>query len=89
MRSYIYESFKLSNGGRYVVRYTPAEGIVYSIIKFLFFLFLIWPFQLFVWWPIKIMFKGFLIVCELILRSIWWLIKLPFCLLFMHKCPKF
>lgn len=89
MRSYIYESVKLSNGGRYVIRYTPAEGIVYSIIKFLLFLFLIWPFQLFVWWPIKIIFKVALILCELIIRSILWVIKLPFCLLFKHAFPKF
>lgn len=89
MRSYIYESVKLSNGGRYVIRYTPAEGIVYSIIKFLLFLFLIWPFQLFVWWPIKIIFKGVLIICELIIRSILWVVKLPFCLLFKHTFPKF
>ena len=89
MKSYIYESVKLSNGGRYVVRYTPAEGIVYSIIKFLAFLFIVWPVQLFVWWPLKFIFKGILIAIEFILRGIWWLIKLPFSLIFTKKKPKF
>ena len=89
MKSYIYETVKLSNGGKFVVRYTPAEGIVFSILKFLLFLCLVWPFQLFVWWPIKLMFKGFLILCELAIRAAFWLIKLPFCLLFAKRCPKF
>ena len=89
MKSYIYESVKLSNGGRYVVRYTPAEGLAYSIIKFLIFLFIVWPLQLFVWLPIKLIFKGILIICEFTLRGIWWLIKLPFCLLFTRKFPNF
>ena len=85
MKSYIYESVKLSNGGRY----TPAEGLAYSIIKFLIFLFIVWPLQLFVWLPIKLIFKGILIICEFTLRGIWWLIKLPFCLLFTRKFPNF
>ena len=89
MQSYIYESVKLSDGRRYVAKYTPAEGCIYSIIKFLFFLFLVWPFQLFVWWPIKFIFKGILIVCEFAIRGVLWLIKLPFSLIFRGQLPKF
>jgi len=89
MKSYIYENFKLSDGRNYVVRYTPAEGILYSILKFFAFLFFVWPIQLFVWWPLKLLFKGILIFGELIIRGIWWLIKLPFCRLFLKRYPKF
>lgn len=89
MKSYIYESVKLSNGGRLVVRYTPAEGLVFSILKFFLFLLLVWPVQLFIWWPIKILFKAALILCEMTLRAIWWLIKLPFCRLFYKSYPNF
>lgn len=89
MRSYIYESVKLSDGRRFVRRYTPAEGLVYSILKFIAFLFVVWPLQILVWWPMKLILKGFLILCEMIVRSIWWLIKLPFCLLFKRTMPNF
>ena len=89
MRSYVYRSVKLSNGDRLVTRYTLGESLLINILKFLFFLLIIWPFQLLFWWPIKILFKGALIVCEFILRSIWWIIRLPFCLIFKQKTPNF
>lgn len=89
MKSYIYETIKLSDGRRYVRKYTPAEGLVSSILMFLVYLFIIWPLELFVWWPLKLLFKGILILVELILRGIWWLIKLPFCMIFTKKTPKF
>lgn len=89
MRSYIYENVKLSNGKHFIRRYTPVEGIVYNIIKFLCFLFVIWPLEIFVWWPIKLIVKAILILCEIILRIVWWLIRLPFCLLFYKRTPIF
>lgn len=89
MKSYVYETVKLSDGRRIVSKYTLGESIIHDIIKLLFYIFIVWPFQLFVWWPIKIMFKGALIVCELVLRGIWWLVKLPFTLLFMKRIPRF
>lgn len=89
MRSYVYDSVKLSNGQRLITRYTLEESLVINCFKLLLFLFIIWPFQLLFWWPIKLIFKGILIVCEFILRTIWWLIRLPFCLLFKHSYPIF
>ena len=89
MKSYIYESVKLSDGKHFVKRYTPVEGLVFNLLNFLCYLFIIWPIQIFVWWPIKLIFKGFLILCELILRGIWWLVRLPFCLLFYKRMPIF
>lgn len=89
MRSYIYDSVKLSDGKRLVTRYTLEDAIFLNIIKFLFFLFILWPLEILIWWPIKLIFKGILIIIEFTLRGIWWLVKLPFCLLFSHKTPNF
>lgn len=89
MKSYVYESVKLSNGGRLVTRYTPEERLALSIVKLFLYLLLVWPVQLFIWWPIKILFKVILILCEMILRAILWLIKLPFCRLFYKSYPNF
>lgn len=89
MRSYVYETVKLSNGKKLVTRYTPEGYFFISLLKFLFFLFLIWPLEIFIWWPIKLVFKGVLILCEMILRAVIWLIKLPFSLIFSKKIPSF
>lgn len=89
MQSYIYESIKLSDGRRFVRKYTPVEGIVSNILTFLVYLFVIWPLEIFVWWPLKLFFKGMLIAIELLLRGMWWLIKLPFCLIFARRLPKY
>ena len=89
MKSYIYHSVKLSNCERLVTRYTVSEKLFLSILKFLFFLLFIWPLQIFIWWPIKILFKIILMVIEFILRGIWWIIKLIPCLLFMRKLPNY
>lgn len=89
MKSYVYETVKLSNRGRIVTRYTLEEHILHNILKLLFFLCILWPFQLCFWWPMKIIFKYTLVIAELALRGIWWLIKLPFCLIFSKRVPRF
>lgn len=89
MRIYVVDHVKLSNGKHLVSRYTPEEYIAGTILKFFLFLFIIWPFQIFIWWPLKFLFKLILIIGEIVLRGIWWLIRLPFCELFTHKPPEF
>ena len=89
MRSYVYDTVKLSNGQRIVTRYTLEESILLNILKFLFFLIILWPIELIIWWPLKLIFKGVLIVCEMVLRAIWWVIRLPFCLIFKRSLPNF
>lgn len=82
MKSYVYETVKFKDGGRLVTKYTVGESLALSIMKFLFFLFILWPLEFFVFWPMVILFKLFLILCEFAIRGIFWLIKLPFCLAF-------
>lgn len=89
MKSYIYESVKLPDGKRYITRLTPSEYVFNSIIKFLFCLFIVWPLQIFFFYPFLYTIKVLLIICEFILRGIWWLIKLPFCLIFKKTTPQF
>lgn len=89
MRSYIYDSVKFSDGKRLITRYTTADYLFLSIVKFLLFLFVVWPFELFIWWPIKLLFKLALMLLEFVVRGIWWLIRLPFTLIFGRRLPDF
>lgn len=66
MYSYIRESRDLGNGRRYITRYTPGEYLFINIIKFFFFLFVVWPLEI------------VLIICLAILKIIWFVISLPF-----------
>ena len=70
MNIYIRESRNLGNGRRLITRYTPGEYLVYNIIKFFFFLFIIWPLEI------------TLIIFLAILKIIWFVISLPFKLIF-------
>ncbi len=89
VRSYVYETVKLSNTKRIVTRYTPSEALFISIIKLLAYLLIVWPFEIFVWWPVKVVFKYTLVLCELLLRCLWWLIRLPLFILAKKKMPSF
>lgn len=89
MRSYVYETVKLSNTKRIVTRYTPSEALFISIIKLLAYLLIVWPFEISVWWPVKVVFKYTLVLCELLLRCLWWLIRLPLFILAKKKMPSF
>ena len=66
MHSYIRESRDLGNGRRLITRYTPGEYFFINLIKFLFFLFVVWPIEI------------TLIICLAILKVIWFIISLPF-----------
>ena len=77
MRSYVRESHNMGNGRRYITRYTPEEYFLYSIIKFLLFLFLLWPLQLMFW--------GVIFILKWTFKAILWLIILPFRLIFHKK----
>lgn len=77
MHSYIRESHDMGNGRRYIVRYTPGEYLAFNIIKFLCFLCIVWPIQLEFW-------MGFFII-KSILKALWWIISLPFRLIFHKK----
>lgn len=89
MRSFVIEHVKLDDKTRFITRYTPSEYIRWSILKFLLCLFVLWPLEFLVVYPCWFLLKVFLLLCELILRGIWWLIKLPFCLLFKKRLPLF
>lgn len=88
MRSYVYESVKLSDGKRLVTRYTLGEVIWFNILKFLFYLFMLWPLEIFVWRPLKLMVKGSLIGIEMMFRLILWIIKCPFYLACRRRLPR-
>ena len=89
MKSFVIENIKLPNGQRIIKRYTVAESFIASVGKFIFFLTIVWPFQFLVMYPVIIICWLLLILLELIIRAIFWLIKLPFCLLFLKRYPNF
>ncbi len=66
MNVYIRESKSLGDGKRLITHYTPGEYLFLSIIKFLFFLFVLWPLEI------------TLIIIVFFLKVIWFCITLPF-----------
>ena len=52
MRSYVRESRKIDENTRIITHYTLTESIILNILKLLFFLFFLWPIQLF-WFVFK------------------------------------
>lgn len=52
MRSYVRESIKIGENKRIITHYTLTESIFLDILKFLFFLFILWPIQL-IWFVFK------------------------------------
>ena len=89
MRSYVYKTEKLPNGERIVTRYTLEESLCRNILKLLFFLFILWPIELFLWWPLKLIVKGSLIGIKILFRLILWTVKCPFYLLLRKGLPHF
>lgn len=88
MESYVLRVKRNSDGTRIVTRYSLGESIFIDIIKLIFYVFVLWPLELFVILPIRLLILLFLIVIEFIIRGLFWLIKLPFCLLFLHRLPE-
>lgn len=76
MRSYVRESHDMGNGRRYITYFKPEEYLLFTIIKFLAFLFLLWPLEIMFWITI--------FVIKWTFKAIIWLITLPFRLIF-HK----
>ena len=77
MRSYVRESIELSNNRRLITHYTTSEFIWLSIIKFLFFLFFLWPLELTFWL--------IFIIVKYSFKLLILIIKLPFKLLSKNK----
>ena len=46
MRSYFRKSVDVGDNTRYIVRYTPSEYLLISVIKLIFFIFVVWPVQI-------------------------------------------
>lgn len=77
MRTYIRETQNLGNGKRMITHYTLEDYMIHSIVKFFLFLFIVWPIQIMFWitfYLIKWTFKAF-----------YWVVSLPFRLLFRKK----
>ena len=56
MKSYFRRSVDVGDNTRYIIRYTPSDYLFISIIKFIFFLGVVWPGQI-VWLIIKFAFS--------------------------------
>lgn len=67
MRSYIRESRNMGNGKHFIRYYTLEEDLILSIIKFVLFLFCVWPLQLMFWVTI------FCLKC--MIKLLFWMIK--------------
>ena len=81
MRSYVYERIKLGGHASMITRYNRGEYLLWSIAKFLLFLFILWPLEIVL---IVLLFVG-----EFVIRGILWLVKLPFCLAIKKQVPRF
>lgn len=77
MRSYVRESIELSNNRRLITHYTPSEFFWLSIIKFLIFLFFLWPLELGFWL--------IFIFLKISIKLLIFLLMLPFKLLSKNK----
>lgn len=77
MRSYVRESHDMGNGKRYITYYKPEEYILFSIIKFLAFLFVLWP--------LEIIFLLTVFIVKWAFKAVFWLVSLPFRLIFHKK----
>lgn len=78
MRSYVRETHDMGNGRRFITYYSPEDYLFLSLIKFLAFLFILWPLQLIFWgtvfvikWIFKALFGLFLLPFKLIFRLIF------------------
>lgn len=89
MKTYVFERERLKDGTSMITRYEPGEYLWWTLLKFLLFLFFLWPLELFFWFIIYPLFWLFVIALKFFLRCIWWLIKLPFCLIFKKRLPMF
>ena len=89
MRVQIVERTRLNEKAVFVTRYTPGEYVLASILTFLLNLFFIWPIELFVLTPLKWVLVFIIWLFQLLINCIWWLIRLPFCLLFKRHFPEF
>lgn len=93
MKSYVIEHLPIGNNAHIITKYSHADFFLWSVFKFLAMLFIVWPIEIFIVIPLRVIGILLLALCEMILkitfRSIWWVIKLPFCLLFKHRLPKF
>lgn len=72
MRSYIRESRKLADGRRYIAHYTPGEYLILNLIKFAFYLCVVWPVQL-AFLLIQLLLSLIVEVFKLIGRGIKWI----------------
>lgn len=89
MKSYVYEHVRLDEDTHIITRYTVAENFWWSVGKFILFVCVVWPLEIFVVWPAWFLLRLILFILEMALRGLWWLIRLPFCKLFAKRLPKF
>ena len=89
MKTYVYERERMKDGTSMITRYELGEYFWVSVVKFLAFIFLLWTLELVFWFVIYPAFWLCVIAVKFLLRCVWWLIKLPFCLLFKKRLPLF
>lgn len=51
MKSYVYEHVRLDEDTHIITRYTVAENFWWSVGKFILFVCVVWPLEIFVVWP--------------------------------------
>ena len=78
MRAYVKKIVKVDDGKYFIRTMDSDEYLLIHFLKFLLYLFIIWPFQFVIWWPCRIILFLAINAVIYLFKGIWFIICLPF-----------